>query len=140
MKILELLKELESINQSIEGLNLALAGTLGAGKTHLSQQLAEQFFSIPATEVSSPTFNLINHYEIKKGFKSKNLIHIDLYRIEKSEELFEIGIYEILDDDKAVVFVEWADLFDEILEMCHYIIEIAILDDGERDYKLRKLD
>ena len=65
----------------------ALAGDLGAGKTLFVQGLARGLgFS---GEVTSPTFNLMNVYEGKM-----RLTHFDVYRLERAEELYDIGFYE----------------------------------------------
>ncbi len=56
------------------------------------------------TEVLSPTFNLLYEYEIK-GLK---IMHYDLYRIKKVDELDHLGIF--LEDEKTVKIIEWPDL------------------------------
>ncbi|MDX2471802.1 MAG: tRNA (adenosine(37)-N6)-threonylcarbamoyltransferase complex ATPase subunit type 1 TsaE [SAR324 cluster bacterium] len=136
MKISELLSKINNLPESLSGINIALVGTLGAGKTHFVQELAAGSLGFLKDEITSPSFSLINHYSNSKI----ELFHVDLYRIEEAEELLEIGIYEILENEKSLVFIEWADLFDEILEMCQYIVYISILDSGMRDYKFVKND
>ena len=88
------------------GAVFALAGDLGAGKTLFVQGLARGLgFS---GEVTSPTFNLMNVYEGKM-----RLTHFDVYRLERAEELYDIGFYEYADDSEGVVVVEWFDKFSE---------------------------
>ena len=88
------------------GAVFALAGVLGAGKTLFVQGLARGLgFS---GEVTSPTFNLMNVYEGKM-----RLTHFDVYRLERAEELYDIGFYEYADDSEGVVVVEWFDKFSE---------------------------
>ena len=88
------------------GTVFALAGDLGAGKTLFVQGLARGMgFS---GEVTSPTFNLMNVYEGKMC-----LTHFDVYRLERAEELYDIGFYEYADDSEGVVVVEWFDKFSE---------------------------
>ena len=79
---------------------IALDGTLGAGKTHFSQGIAKGFGV--TEEVTSPTFALMNTYEID----GSNLYHFDLYRMDLVEELETICFYEYTDETRAVV--EWA--------------------------------
>ncbi len=136
MKISELLFEFNNLPKGLKGKNIALIGTLGAGKTHFVQQLAAASLGLSEDEVTSPSFSLINHYS-SPDFE---VVHMDLYRIEQADELFEIGIYEILEESNNLVFVEWADLFDEILGMCQYKVYLSILESGIRDYKLVKND
>ena len=88
------------------GTVFALAGDLGAGKTLFVQGLARGLgFS---GEVTSPTFNLMNVYEGKM-----RLTHFDVYRLERAEELYDIGFYEYADDPEGVVVIEWFDKFRE---------------------------
>jgi tRNA threonylcarbamoyladenosine biosynthesis protein TsaE len=69
---------------------LLLSGDLGAGKTVLTQGLAEGL-GIGAREVQSPTFTLIREHEGPGG----RLIHVDLYRLEPGET-GALGIEELL--------------------------------------------
>ena len=82
---------------------VALAGDLGAGKTLFTKGLAKAFGVEDITEVTSPTFTLINQY---KG--RTRLYHIDLYRIETGA-LDGLGLEDILDEPDAVVIIEWAE-------------------------------
>jgi len=87
--------------------HILLYGDLGAGKTLFSKGLADGFGVPDVSEVSSPTFTLINQYA---GGRLK-VYHIDLYRIEPgtSAALDGLGLEEIFDDPNAAVIVEWAD-------------------------------
>ena len=99
------------------GAVFALAGDLGAGKTLFVQGLARGMgFS---GEVTSPTFNLMNVYEGKM-----RLTHFDVYRLERAEELYDIGFYEYADDSEGVVVVEWFDKFRE--EMPEDYVRVTI--------------
>ena len=60
----------------------------------------------------SPTYSIINNYHSKEF---GNIYHLDLYRLKNIEELFDIGIEEIL-NEKAYIFIEWPDLIQAILE------------------------
>ena len=86
------------------GTVLALDGDLGAGKTELVKGLAAGLGS--REPVSSPTFTLVHEYH---GGRLP-LFHFDWYRLERAEELEEIGYYEYLDRG-GVTVIEWATRF-----------------------------
>ena len=81
-----------------------LEGELGAGKTLFTKGLAA-FYGIDPLTVVSPTFTLVNRY----GGGNRIMYHVDLYRIENSLELFELGLEEIETDQGAIMVVEWAE-------------------------------
>ncbi len=91
-----------------EGTVLCLVGDLGAGKTLFAKNLMKMLGV--ETEVTSPTFSLMNVYE---GICP--ILHFDLYRIEKEEELDELGFYEYVEEPSGIVIIEWADKFPEAL-------------------------
>lgn len=108
---------------------IALDGTLGAGKTHFSQGIAKGFGVVE--EVTSPTFALMNTYEVD----GSNLYHFDLYRMDLVEELETIGFYEYTEETKSVV--EWASKFTDELPDTIVWIEISVIDDGFRQFTVR---
>ncbi|OQW33754.1 MAG: hypothetical protein A4E19_02575 [Nitrospira sp. SG-bin1] len=83
---------------------LALIGELGVGKTALVRGIAAGA-GIPAGTVTSPTFMIVHTYQGRLP-----LIHMDLYRLQKSHEIESIGLADYLADDCAVA-IEWADRF-----------------------------
>jgi tRNA threonylcarbamoyladenosine biosynthesis protein TsaE len=99
---------------------IALIGDLGAGKTTLVTGLAA---ALGVTTAASPTFSLVNEY-------AGRLIvwHVDLYRIERSAELVELGLDDILGDRRGVCVVEWADKF-PVMPRDH--LRIELVHDGE---------
>ena len=84
-----------------------LIGEIGVGKTtftrHLINNLQKQK-GLEETEVLSPTFNLLYEYDIK----DLKIMHYDLYRIKKAEELDHLGIFS--DRLDAIKVIEWPDL------------------------------
>ena len=84
-----------------------LIGEIGVGKTtftrHLINNLQKQK-GLEETEVLSPTFNLLYEYDIK----DLKIMHYDLYRIKKVEELDHLGIFS--DRLDAIKVIEWPDL------------------------------
>jgi len=82
---------------------IALAGTLGTGKTHFIKGLALGLDVADVDVVTSPTFTLINEYEGRLP-----LYHADAYRLEKADQLAALGFDEMC-SGLGVVVVEWAD-------------------------------
>ena len=85
---------------------VALEGDLGAGKTTLTQEIARVLFI--KERVISPTFIIMKKYEAIDE-KFKYLIHIDAYRLEKSEELFKLGFQKLLEDKDNLIIIEWPE-------------------------------
>jgi tRNA threonylcarbamoyladenosine biosynthesis protein TsaE len=88
-----------------------LVGNLGAGKTTLAKGIVSGLGAAAPEEVSSPTFTLIHEYG---SAAARNLVyHIDLYRLDRADEVATLGLDEILDHD-AVVLIEWGERFPEL--------------------------
>ena len=82
---------------------ILLNGDLGAGKTTFTKGLARAL-EIDG-EVTSPTFTIMNVYEDGR----LRLNHLDMYRIENEDELYELGVEDAMTDD-AVTVIEWNKL------------------------------
>ena len=109
VKSLEHLNQIsKKILQKLEnGDSIFLIGEIGVGKTTLTRHLINNIQSqkgLKETEVLSPTFNLLYEYEIK----DLKIMHYDLYRIKKTEELEHLGIFS--ENEKTIKIVEWPDL------------------------------
>ena len=108
-----------------------LSGDLGAGKTVLAKGLAEGL-DIDSTDVTSPSFTLINVYDGRL-----RLYHIDLYRLDEGVNP-ELGLEEILDEEHAVVIIEWAERLNFVPDS-PIQIEIAYLSESERKINIQNL-
>lgn len=109
---------------------VALNGDLGSGKTFFVKNIC-RFFNIET--VSSPTFAIVNEYS---GLKK--IYHFDFYRINRPNELFEIGFQDYLNDESAIIFIEWADLFKELLPKRFYEVKFAVVDENLRRITIYK--
>ena len=111
-----------------------LRGDLGAGKTTLVQVLCKQ---LGITEpVSSPTFSLVNEYA-SPGYGP--VYHMDLYRLEKPDDLVQIGFEEYLDSGN-ICLIEWPDLAHSYFSMPHIMVEIKVEPDHTRIFNITTHD
>jgi tRNA threonylcarbamoyladenosine biosynthesis protein TsaE len=85
-----------------------LIGNLGAGKTTLAKGIVSGLGAAEPDDVTSPTFTLIHEYG------GGRVYHIDLYRLERAEEVARLGLEEIFDRD-AVVLIEWGERFPQLM-------------------------
>jgi tRNA threonylcarbamoyladenosine biosynthesis protein TsaE len=114
---------------------LALSGDLGAGKTTITKEIAN-ILGVKEN-VISPTFVIMKIYQIKnKVFK--NLIHIDAYRLDKSEELLKIGWEEISKNKENLIIIEWPERVPDCLPVDIYRIDLEHRDENTRLIKLYK--
>ena len=84
-----------------------LIGEIGVGKTTFTRKFInylQKKAGDKQTEVLSPTFNLLYEYDIRKI----KIMHYDLYRIKKKEELNQLGIFN--ENEKTVKIIEWPEL------------------------------
>jgi len=109
-----------------EGDVVALVGELGSGKTWFAKGLALGLGVGSNTVITSPSFALVNEYEGKSTF-----YHMDLYRLQDLSELHSAGLDEYLQTE-AVVIMEWADRWPEMLPDHRIKVALTIIDDSSR--------
>jgi tRNA threonylcarbamoyladenosine biosynthesis protein TsaE len=98
---------------------ILLVGPLGAGKTCLTQGIARGLGIYEYT--ASPSFVLVREYQGKLP-----LYHIDLYRLDRVEEVAQLGLDDYLYGN-GVCVVEWADKGLSVLPEEHLLIELQII-------------
>ena len=87
-----------------------LYGEIGVGKTTFVKHFINQFQinkKIKITEVTSPTFNLLNEYDLD-GLTIK---HYDLFRIKKKSEVINLDLFD--NDENIITLIEWPQLIDK---------------------------
>lgn len=114
------------VDQLPANLVVALVGTLGAGKTTLTQAIARAA-KIDATEVTSPTFTLLQTHH-----GTITLHHLDAYRVADEDEFLELGVDELFEQTDSWTLVEWADRVVDVLPIEALWLQIELTDDNER--------
>jgi tRNA threonylcarbamoyladenosine biosynthesis protein TsaE len=87
---------------------IALQGTLGVGKSFFAKNFINYLQTHP-TEILSPTFNLVYQYDTILG----KVFHFDLYRLKKTDELENIGFFDILQNH--ITLIEWPQIAEKYL-------------------------
>ena len=105
-----------------------LIGDLGAGKTLFMQGLAEGLGVPPELAVTSPTFTLVHVYEGGRA----TLFHVDLYRLEREEELEDVGLDDLYRQPDGIVAVEWFDRFPGAMPRERLELHLEIVSATER--------
>ena len=101
---------------------VGISGELGAGKTTLVRGLLRGLGYVG--EVLSPTFNLVQEYETEPP-----VCHVDLYRLEKTREIAELGLIDYL--PTHVLLIEWIERAGQYLSPTR-TISLFIENDGRR--------
>jgi len=118
---------------------VGLMGDLGSGKTAFVKKVAE-ILDISET-VNSPTFVIEKIYKIPKKkivHRSSSivpwnyLIHIDAYRIEKEEELLNLGWEQIISNSENLIFIEWPERVNGVLPRDTKTIRFEFIDESKR--------
>jgi len=112
---------------------VTLSGDLGTGKTTFARALIRHLAGDPLLEVPSPTFTLMQTYDLPAGA----LVHADLYRVNAPEELVEIGFVDLAED--AVVLVEWPDRAAGFLPLGRLDLELALVPEHGPNHRLARI-
>ena len=120
----------KKINSEIKpGDILFLYGEMGVGKTTFVKYLINDFqlkFNEQLTEVTSPTFNIMNEYKVSDII----IKHYDLYRLKSAEELDNLNLFE--KNDKSILLIEWPQI---IKKKPNSLIKLSF--EYENDYQNR---
>ena len=120
----------KKINNEIKpGDILFLYGEMGVGKSTFVKYLINDFqskFNERLTEVTSPTFNIMNEYKVR----DLTIKHYDLYRLKSAEELDNLNLFE--KNNKSILLIEWPQI---IKKKPNSLIELLF--EYENDYQNR---
>jgi tRNA threonylcarbamoyladenosine biosynthesis protein TsaE len=114
---------------------IALRGTLGAGKSVLARAIG--IGAGVQETMPSPSYNLLLRYETEAGV---SVVHLDLYRLDTPDELWELG-WSQLGADNEVVLVEWPERAGDLMPKDHWLIDLTVPEDApdRRDVEVRRL-
>lgn len=104
---------------------LSLKGEMGAGKTTFSTKLFGAF-GVDEKEVASPTYSLVNEY----ASGNTKHYHLDLFRLKDEEELYDIGMEDMLSSDFGLMLVEWAEMLLPLIDSKYFELEITKRPEG----------
>jgi tRNA threonylcarbamoyladenosine biosynthesis protein TsaE len=104
----------KKIAETLHGGDVVLLyGDLGAGKTTITKGIAD-FFEIKK-QITSPTFALMNLFEINKN-EIKKIAHIDTYRLKNENELIEIGAEDYIGEKNTLCVIEWPEKIPNLIK------------------------
>ena len=98
------------INYLKKGSFVCLYGEIGVGKTTFVKHFInayQKYKNLPITDVTSPTFSLLNEYEIEDLI----IKHYDLYRLRSKSEIKNLDLFDI--NNNTITFIEWPELVDK---------------------------
>lgn len=101
----------EKLAHLTKGGVIALIGNLGSGKTTFVQGFAKTLGI--KDRILSPTFIIVREHQIPK--RGVALFHIDLYRMDKVEDLTKLGIDELWENPQNFILIEWAEKMQNLL-------------------------
>lgn len=112
---------------------IIMKGNLGFGKTTFVRIFARLLKSEDI--ISSPSFTLINEYDIILTGKETILRHVDLYRLSSEEELDNIGFKDKIKEN-GITMIEWGDKFESYFDKPYYELEIEMIEESCRLYRI----
>lgn len=109
----------------------AFYGPMGVGKTTFIKALCEELGVKDV--VNSPTFAIVNEYDVKGKFP---IYHFDFYRINKPEEAFDFG-YEDYFYSGNLCFIEWPEKIESLLPEDCVNVTFSELENGKRQIEVK---
>jgi tRNA threonylcarbamoyladenosine biosynthesis protein TsaE len=106
-------------------------GEMGAGKTTFIKALCESM-GVPAADVSSPTFALVNEY---RDARNQPIYHFDFYRLDSPDEAERIGALEYFDSG-YLCLIEWPSRIEPLLPSNRLLIRLTVTGDESRELKI----
>jgi len=109
---------------------ILLSGNLGAGKTTFTRFLInylQQKNQRSLEEIVSPTFNIVQYYDLGKDLK---VAHYDFYRLKKEKEILNIGLFDTAKD--FINIIEWPEI---AMNLLNDFLQIKFIYDSDKDLR-----
>ena len=109
---------------------ILLSGNLGAGKTTFTRFLInylQQKNQRSLEEIVSPTFNIVQYYDLGKDLK---VAHYDFYRLKKEKEILNIGLFDTAKD--FINIIEWPEI---AMNLLNDFLQIKFTYDSDKDLR-----
>ncbi|CAH8286045.1 tRNA threonylcarbamoyladenosine biosynthesis protein TsaE [Mariniflexile fucanivorans] len=120
----------KQVLKNLKTKTILLYGDMGVGKTTLIKTLVKHLGS--NDDVSSPTFSIVNEYELKDD----KIYHFDLYRIKNLEEAYNFGIEDYLDSEHWIL-IEWPEIIKPLLNHPCDIINLELNTENSRKLTIK---
>ncbi|MCR5505186.1 MAG: tRNA (adenosine(37)-N6)-threonylcarbamoyltransferase complex ATPase subunit type 1 TsaE [Elusimicrobiaceae bacterium] len=129
--------ETQALARQISGLLkggeiLFFEGPIGAGKTVMVKEIVKNF-GFKKLPVSA-SFSLLKKYQNE----NVTLYHADLFRL-KEGEMFNLGFEEMLEDENAILLIEWAEAARNFFPQTRLEITVTLLEGDRREISLKAL-
>jgi len=109
---------------------ILLSGNLGVGKTTFTRFLInylQQKNQRSLEEIVSPTFNIVQYYDLGKDLK---VAHYDFYRLKKEKEILNIGLFDTAKD--FINIIEWPEI---AMNLLNDFLQIKFTYDSDKDLR-----
>ena len=109
---------------------ILLSGNLGTGKTTFTRFLInylQEKNQIPLEEIVSPTFNIVQYYDLGKDLK---IAHYDFYRLKQEKEIFNIGLLHTAKD--FINIIEWPEI---AMNSLNNFLQIKFIYDPNQNFR-----
>ena len=114
-----------------------LYGEIGVGKTTFIRYLINKFQkndNLKITEITSPTFNLLNEYQLNKI----KINHYDLFRVKSIEETKDLDLFE--NNNSSITFIEWPEIAMEKIYNRYLDLEIKYINESKREILITEIN
>lgn len=134
-------KEILSKPLESQAVIFALNGNLGSGKTTFVQGFAKGLGI--EEKITSPTFVILKRFKIPtfniehSTSNIQHFYHFDCYRIEKPEEILELGFEEIIKNPKNIVAIEWPEKIANLLPKDIIKLDFKFKDKNKREILIK---